>query len=116
MGSATDSSIFNFLSDQFTFSERGGIIVVEIKITDYSLSEISRIVESEGFMITGSYMSILDDKSHLLLTFKVNTFDLVRILSTMERFGYKIKASFNEEGYFDVLKDRYDSLMSFLNV
>ena len=41
---------------------------------------------------------------------------LQRIISSFTRFEYTIKASFQEADYFDGLQERYDSLMSYLNV
>lgn len=108
--------LFTFLSSQYTFADKGGIIVLETNKSDYSLSDLARIVESEGAHIIGNYLSSVVNSTLILVTLKINILDLSRIVATLERYGYTIRASFNEDGYFDSLKDRYDSLMSFLNV
>ena len=38
------------------------------------------------------------------------------ILNAFQRFGYEIKAAFNEEEYLESLQDRYQALMNYLNV
>lgn len=39
-----------------------------------------------------------------------------RIVSSLERFKYKVKASYQESDYSETLKDNYDALMHYLNV
>ena len=46
----------------------------------------------------------------------INKKDLQRIIASLERYDYIIKGSFTEEEYIDELKERYDSLMNYLNV
>ncbi|MEY4029665.1 MAG: hypothetical protein RJA90_850, partial [Bacteroidota bacterium] len=47
---------------------------------------------------------------------KLNSAQIQNLLSTFERFGYNIKATFDEEDVKDTLKNRYESLMTYLNV
>ena len=56
------------------------------------------------------------DSSQIEVTLKVNNPQIHSILASFERFEYIIKASFNEVEYIDALKERYESLMNYLNV
>jgi len=38
------------------------------------------------------------------------------IIATFERFDYKVKATFSEEQFSNTIKERYDMLMTYLNV
>jgi hypothetical protein len=52
----------------------------------------------------------------LEITLKLNSVQIQNLITTFERFGYNIKATFNEEDFMDTLKNRYESLMTYLNV
>ncbi|HBS85930.1 MAG: hypothetical protein A2W91_08755 [Bacteroidetes bacterium GWF2_38_335] len=96
---------------------RGGIIVLEMNITDYSLSEISQIVESNGAKIVSLYISTPVDSYKMFVTIKVNTMDINSILKTLERYNYNISATFSENDEMgDFYQKRLDSLLNFLNI
>ena len=95
----------------------GAIIVLSMDARDYSLSEISRLIESENAKILGS--TIRDDSldiSKIKLTLKINKTDLSHIVATLERFDYKIIARFQEPKVFDDSQERIDILMKYLNI
>lgn len=94
----------------------GGIIILELGIRDYSLSEIARIVESNDAKILSTYITSPSDSTRINLTLKINVSDLSRIIATFNRFNYTIKASYHQDGFLDDLRDRYDSLMHYLNI
>jgi uncharacterized protein YcgL (UPF0745 family) len=50
------------------------------------------------------------------VTLKINKQNIERILTALNRYGFTIKASFQEEEYFESLKERYDALISYLSV
>lgn len=94
----------------------GGIIVLELNIHDYSMTEISNIIESNNASILSLYVSSPADSSKLELTIKVNKIDLTRILATFNRYNYNVKASFHQSEFSDDLKNRFDSFMNYLNI
>lgn len=95
----------------------GGILVISMNANDYSLSEISRLIESEEAKILSSSIKNDDfDKSMLRLTLKINQTDLSRIVATLERFGYKIIARYQESNFTDNQKERLDILMKYLDI
>ena len=96
---------------------KGAILVLSMDERDYSLSEISRLIEEEGAKILGS--TIRDDGTDpqkLKLTIKINQTDLSRIVATLERFDYKIIARFQEPKVIDADKERLDILLRYLNI
>lgn len=94
----------------------GGIITLEVNIHDYSLSEIAHIVESNDAKILSSYISSHLDSSKIELTLKIDKMDLSRILAAFSRYNYTVLASYHESEFIDDLKNRYDSLMKYLNI
>lgn len=94
----------------------GGVIVLELNIHDYSLSEIARIVESNDAKILNLYVSSETDTTKLDVTLKINRTDLTRILQSFMRYNYNVKASFHESSFGEDLKERFDSFMNYLNI
>ena len=85
-----------------------------MNVHDYSLAEISRIVESNDTKILSSHVASSYDSSQVELVLKLNNTDLTRIIASFDRFGYTIKESYHESEQDDDLQDRYDTLMNFL--
>jgi acetoin utilization protein AcuB len=95
----------------------GGIIVLSMRQIDYSLAEISRLVESNGAKILSSGITTDPiDPSKLKLTLKVNKTDLSDVIATLERFGYRIIAKFQETKMESQEKERLDILMKYLDI
>ena len=103
-------SEFNFVR------ESGGIFVLEIPAHDYSLAEISRIVESNKAAVLSIATATIEGSDDLQVTVKVNTLDLTYIIATLERYNYTISNIFHQAEQIDQLKERYDALMHYLNV
>jgi CBS domain-containing protein len=116
MGLVTLEDLIQYYARSFSFSEPGGIIVIEVPKPDYSLAEISRIIESEHATVLSSFLTQDEDSRRMYVTIKVNQSDTKHLQATLERFGYTIKATFSEEGYFESLQDHYDAFLHYLNV
>ncbi len=115
-GLITQEELLRFFAGIGSFTEPGSIIVLEMSKRDYSLSEIARIVESENAAILSSYITSNMDSTQIDVSIKINKQDIQSIMATFHRYNYTIKASFQEADYFESLKERYDSLMSYLNI
>ena len=115
-GIITQEDLISFYAKSFSFAEPGAIIVIETSRRGYSLSEIARIIELENASVLASFISASASTEVVLLTLKLNTQEPATIISAMERYDYKVRASFTESDYTDDLKDRYDQLMNYLNV
>jgi len=109
------SIILNF-SQISAVTNPGGIITLEMPANDYSLTEVSRIVESNNAIILNSTVQNVMNSSLIEVTLKINIVDLSGIVASFERFGYTIKNMYQESTYGEILKDRYDSLMNYLNI
>jgi len=96
--------------------DSGGILELAIPVRDFSLTELSRIVEQEDVRILGLFTHLDAVHSRWHVTLKCNSLDLTSVVATLERHGYHISGVYQEENYTEDLKDRYDALMRFLNV
>lgn len=95
----------------------GGIIILSLKQIDYSLAEISRLVESNDAKILSSIVNDdIFDANMIKLTLKINKIDLSSIIATFERFEYKIIAKFEESKIDSSDKERLDILFKYLDM
>jgi CBS domain-containing protein len=116
LGVITLADIVKKLAATVAVSNPGGILVLELNANDFSMVEISRIVEDNGAKILSFYVTSPADSTRLELTLKLNHIDIQPIIQSFMRYDYTIKASFFESDYFDNLRERYDLLMTYLNV
>ncbi|MEZ4988035.1 MAG: CBS domain-containing protein [Saprospiraceae bacterium] len=116
IGLITAEDVIRHFAESGAFREPGGIIVLEMTRQDYTLAQLARIVESESAVILSVHVQTFPDSPRIEVTLKVNKQNITNILASFERFKYTVKATFNEETFFESLRERYDSLISYLNV
>jgi acetoin utilization protein AcuB len=116
LGLITLSDLVEKMAATAAVSNPGGILVLELNANDFSMLEISRIIEENDAKILSFYVTSPADSTRLELTMKLNRIDIQPVIQSFIRHDYTIKASFFESDYFDNLRDRYDQLMTFLNV
>jgi acetoin utilization protein AcuB len=97
-------------------NEPGGIIVLEMNVHDYSMTQISQIIEGNDAKILSSYLRNLPDSTQIEVTLKLNKEDLSAILQTLYRYNYNVKASFHQSEFLDDMKNRFDSFMNYINI
>jgi hypothetical protein len=96
-------------------NDSGAIIVLEVPQKDYSLSEISQIVESNDALIMSANVTSTPDSTKLDVTLKINLNNIEGIIQAFGRYEYVVSASYHQAGYGDMMRDRYDELMRYLN-
>lgn len=116
VGLILQEDLIQFYANSFSFSEPGSIVVLETVKANYSLAQIAQIIESEGMTILSSFITSDTESSSILVTLKLNKREVNKIIATFERYEYIVKASFVDQEKTEGLKDRYDSLMRYLNV
>ncbi|PIQ48939.1 MAG: cbs domain containing protein [Cytophagales bacterium CG12_big_fil_rev_8_21_14_0_65_40_12] len=117
LGVVTIEDTISGFAQSMAVQEPGAILIVSMNQRDYSLAEISRIVEGENAKIlssciTNDYM----DATRIKLTLKINKPDLSHVAASIERFGYKIIGRFQELEIKSNDQERYDMLMKYLNI
>lgn len=115
LGLITTKKVIQYFSQVVSIANVGSILTIEVNLKDYSLSEISRMVESDDAKILASFITSHKESNKLEVTLKINKTEISRILHTFERFNYTVLASYNESEYHKDLQDRYDEFMRFLN-
>lgn len=94
----------------------GGIIEIEVHENDYMLSEIARIVEYNDAKILSSYIELQPERKLLEITLKINKIDIEPVLQTFDRYGYKVVRSYSGDETNSLVKERFESLMKYLEI
>jgi len=116
LGSITLRNLVKNFSEITSIQNPGGILVLEVNQNDYSLAEITRLVESNDIKVLSSYITTFPDSTKMEVTIKMNKIDITPIIQTFLRFNYIIKASFNDTEPNNDLQENYDSFMNYLNI
>lgn len=116
LGVITQESIISYFAKMNAITENGSIIVLELSKKNYSLAEIARIVEECNALVLSAYVATQKDSTRLEVTLKINTSEIKRIVASFERYQYTVLGSYQETEYYEDLKDRFNALMSYLNI
>ena len=116
-GTISASELLKQFAQELGVQEAGAILILNINERDYSMAEISRLIESNHVKVVSSYFSSaaygMPDRSRL--TLKLNRRDITPVISTLERFGYQIEAAFANAPVESIDHERLDSLLRYLN-
>lgn len=95
----------------------GGILVLSMNHLDYSLAEISRLIEENRVRVLSSIVKEDPlDPGKIRLTLKLNETDLSRTVATLERFNYKVIGRYQEVKTSGSEKERLDMLLRYLDI
>jgi acetoin utilization protein AcuB len=101
----------------FSLQELGGVVVLEVNLNDYSLSQISQIVESNDTKILSFFMNRLHGTNRLELVLKLDKEDLSPVIQSFMRYDYHVKGIYLDHSMLnDLYQDRYDQFMKFMNI
>jgi len=109
------TDIIKFLNETPFLKESGGIIVVEKPVADYSMSQITQIVESNNSKLLGIFVSQADAEK-VQITIKTTLGSINEIIQSFRRYNYEIISEHHEDDYLNTLKERSEYLDKYLNI
>lgn len=116
LGIITKNGILDSLSESLSVEQAGAIVIIEMAAHQYSPTEISRIIESEGSKLLGLWIETIPDSGRIRASLKLNTANAERIISGLVRFNYEVIATFGDDDYKENVEKRFDSLMKYLDI
>ncbi len=116
MGYVLLNDLFQHFARSSGLMENGSMIIIETQQNNYSLAEISKIIESNGASILHQYTSSHPDSQLIQITMILNTIQLNDIIASLERFKYSVLYYSSSTEREDLMKERYDSLMHYLEI
>ena len=116
IGSIAGQGLLAALGNFSGANETGAIIVLEMERSQFSISEISRIVESDGAVILHLNMTIKPESSLLNVTIHLNKREISTIIAAFERYDYTISYYSGEELFENEIDINYRHLMNYLDI
>jgi predicted transcriptional regulator len=95
--------------------EESEILIVEKLENDYSMSEVTQIIETNGGKLLGLYISDKHD-GFVQVTLKVVSDEINEMMHTFRRYDYKIISSHENDKYLEDLKYRSEYLQKYLDM
>jgi predicted transcriptional regulator len=106
---------FEALVNKMVLSDHGGLLEITLTDQNYSLTEISRIIEQESGKIISLFLSH-DANQNLVLSIKLDVAQISTIINALNRYDYDVSSYFSSEPVTNLEKDRYDLLMKYLSI
>ena len=116
LGALTRGELLNFLGKNSGLEQPGGIIALEIKMANYSLSEIARICENNDVIVLNTQLQSNQEKDTIEVILKTNTKELQSLVASFERYEYSVKEVFGELPARENMLERYQLLMNYINM
>lgn len=115
MGLLMIDDVISALSVMPFIAEPGAIIIVEVSQKQYSISEIAKIAESNNARIIGLFV-VSYQQDTIRIAIKLISESLASVGETFERFNYTVLHKFFNDEKEEMIKDRYEMLMKFLDI
>lgn len=117
LGSITLPDLVRQFAELSSANNPGGVILLEMHIHDYSLTEISQIVEGNDAKVLSFYVSTHPDTMRVNVTLKLNRSDLSAVLQTFNRYGYTVLATYAEDQVLqNIANSRLEEFLHYLSI
>ena len=117
LGLITLNDLLHAFANLSALKQPGGILELELNVNDYTLTQISQIVESNDAKILSLYISSPENSTKLNITLKLSVTDISSIVQTFNRYNYTVKASYMESDEMeDLLNNRFEAFMKYLSI
>ncbi|MEO6405298.1 MAG: CBS domain-containing protein [Ferruginibacter sp.] len=115
-GVITTQDLLKTLGNFAGANEIGGIIVLEMERSQFAISEISRIVESNDCNILHLNTTTDSLTGLLTVTLHINKREIALIVSSFERYEYDVIYYFGNEKFENEIHNNYRHLMNYLDI
>ncbi len=117
LGVITLMELLHYFAEISAMRHKGGIVVLEMNSNDFSMSQISQIVEGNDAKILAAFITTHPNSTQMELTLKLNVSDLTSIKQTFNRYDYNIVGAFmKQDDEADLMNDRLNFLFRFLDI
>lgn len=109
------SDIMRFFHETPFLKDKGEIIIVKKRVLDFSISQLTQIIESNNGKILGLFVSD-SNVEFTQITIKLGLGVVNEIIQSLRRYDYEILSEHHEDNYINTLKERSDYLDKYLNI
>ncbi len=116
-GVVTRERLVDVCADFCQADAPGSTIILEVSPTDYSVTDIARIIESNNAHILSLQTHPEDTNGQLLITLKIDAEDASAVIRSFERFNYTVVWHFMGNGMVDdIFQQRMNELIHYMNI
>lgn len=115
MGYYELGDILDAFADSPFLHNESETLIVEKNRTDFSMSEVSQIVETNGSKLLGLYISS-DLADTVQITLNLISDEINEVIQTFRRYDYHVITKHEDDSYLEELKDRADYLKKYLDM
>jgi acetoin utilization protein AcuB len=115
-GTISTGDLLKMLGNFAGANEIGGIIVLEMERSQFAISEISRIVESNDCTILHLNSHADPNTGMLTVTLHINKREIASVVATFERYEYDVIYYFGNENFENEIHSNYRHLMNYLDI
>jgi acetoin utilization protein AcuB len=116
MGTITSRILLKTLGTFSGAQELGGLIVLEMERSQFAISEISRIVESNDAVILHLNTTIQPITGLFTVTLHINKKELSAIIASFQRYEYDVLYSFGDDQFESDIDTNYRNLLHYLEI
>ncbi len=116
IGAATSFDLLKALGKFSGAAQMGGIVVIELDWNQFSISEISRIVESNDCSILHLNSTLDELTGRLTVTLHLNKIEIATVVATFERYDYDVVYYLGSEKFENELNNNFNNLMNYLDI
>ena len=114
LGYISLNELMRGIGSLYQFTEIG-VLKINTTIHNYSLSELSRIIELNNGLIITSFTEFTENKKNIIVHLVINQNNLIRIRKALIRHKWDAQEVFTSEDEKDDFNDRFDSFIRYLN-
>ena len=115
-GVITNTDLLKALGNFAGTNEIGGIIVLEMERSQFAISEISSIVDSNDATILHLNTTVHPETGMLTVSIHINKKEIASIVATFERYDYDVIYYFGNENFENEIHTNYRHLMNYLDI
>ena len=116
IGVIPQKNLNELLAQFLGVAQQGAILVFSVLPYQYSLAEMSRLVETNNAQIIQLNTHFDDATGALIITIKINREEAGAIIATFQRYNYQVLHYFGNTPLNDDIEEHYHHLMNYLDV
>jgi CBS domain-containing protein len=117
MGMVKKRDVLEALGSIFNLESFGSVITIEMTPFDFTLSEVVRLIETEGAKILGvAVQQPGDENDFYRVSIKLSLEDSSPVTAALQRFGYVVSSQLSSETLENDFSDRADELIRYLDI
>lgn len=116
LGSITGKNIAHEIHSSLSIALEGSLIVLKLDDRDYSLIEISRIIENNDTKVYALFTERVQETSTLLVSLVLNRSVIDPLIRSLRRYNYDIVYTLHKGDLDDEMNDRWEEILKIINV